>query len=217
MIDRMMSGLGSFAGNVGDFFSNIAPAYAMSGMTTPYGKAGPGIDVNARGSGNPFNATNAGSMLGMSAPRQTLDGFANKFRHRFDYGPDPTRHLGYSGYDITQQLMGEDPEFMSRIHFGQLADKKAGGGTENTLAAMQYIMDRNKAREAERFAKYGNPEPGSKFANPNLKNQQPAYVDRQDYSQPNAYNQEAIMNNINQYGLGNLAGLMGDVNIFGSM
>ena len=33
---------------------------------------------------------------------------------------------------------------------------------------------------------------------------------------PNAYNQEAIMNNINQYGLGNLAGLMGDVNIFGS-
>ena len=90
---------------------------------------------------------------------------------------------------------------------------------------MQYIKERNEAREAERFAKYGNPEPGSKFANPNLRNQQPTYVDRtfsqpgglrfvdgdgnfkiiegdslddyldrQDYSQPNAYNQEAIMN-----------------------
>tara|TARA_R110002020_G_scaffold452919_2_gene667526 strand:- start:300 stop:881 length:582 start_codon:yes stop_codon:yes gene_type:complete len=176
--------LQNLARGLGSFFNNAAPAYAMSGMTTPYGRSSPGINVNARGSGNPFNATNAGSMLGMSAPRATLDSFANRHSYGHFSDPSPTRHLGYSGYDITQQLMGEDPEFMSRIHFGQLADKQAGGGNTNTLAAMQYIMDRNKAREAERFAKYGNPEPGSKFANPNLRNQQPTYVDRQDYNQP---------------------------------
>jgi len=81
-------------------------------------------------------------------------------------------------------MIGQDPEFMSRIYYGQEADRLAGGGTENTLAAMQYIMDRNKAREAERFAKYGNPAPGSKFANPNLRNQEPTYASRQDYDQP---------------------------------
>ena len=71
-------------------------------------------------------------MLGMSAPRATLDSFATDIVMVIFSDPSPTRHLGYSGYDITQQLMGEDPEFMSRIHFGQLADKQAGGGNQNT-------------------------------------------------------------------------------------
>ena len=208
MIDRAMTGIAALAGKVGDFFSNIAPAYAMSGVTTPYGKAGPSIDVNARGSGNPFNATNAGSMLGMSAPRATLDSFAN----RHDYGhfssPNPTRHLGYSGYDITQQLMGEDPEFMSRIHFGQLADKQAGGGTENTLAAMQYIMDRNKRRNAER-EEYVRSQ-SQQYMQPNS---QTGFDVTQIANLPN----DSIMNNIQQYGLGSLSGPMENINIFGSM
>ena len=50
--------LQNLARGLGSFFNNAAPAYAMSGMTTPYGRSSPGINVNARGSGNPFNATN---------------------------------------------------------------------------------------------------------------------------------------------------------------
>jgi len=176
----ILSGLGSLGNYASSFFKNVAPAYAMSGMTTPYTKVSPGIDVTKI---NPrdMTAQNVGEALGMNnSPSRTLDDVQNQF----DYGPSVVRHPGYSGYDITQMMIGQDPEFMSRIYYGQEADRQAGGGTENTLSAMQYIIDRNKAREAERFAKYGNPEPGSKFANPNLRNQQPTYVDRQDYDQP---------------------------------
>ena len=120
-------------------------------------------------------------MSGMSAPRKTLDDFDFG---PFSYGPNETRHPGFTGYDITQMMIGQDPEFMSRIYYGQQADRLAGGGVENTLAAMQYLKERNEAREAERFAKYGNPAPGSKFANPNLGNQEPTYATRQDYDQP---------------------------------
>ena len=169
----ILSGLGSF-------FNNAAPGFALSGMTTPYGRAAPITDVPKV---NPRNMTaqNVGEALGMNNDSsRTL----NDVQNRFDYGPSRVRHPGYSGYDITQMMIGQDPEFMSKIYYGQEADRLAGGGVENTLAAMQYIMDRNKAREAERFAKYGNPAPGSKFANPNLRNQQPTYVSRQDYDQP---------------------------------
>ena len=172
--------LQNLARGLGSFFNNAAPGFAISGMTTPYGRSSPGMDVTKI---NPRNMTaqNVGEALGMgnNSPR-TLDDVQNQF----DYGPSVVRHPGYSGYDITQMMIGQDPEFMSRIYYGQEADRLAGGGTENTLAAMQYIKERNEAREAERFAKYGNPEPGSKFANPNLRNQQSTYVDRQDYSQP---------------------------------
>jgi len=180
----LLSGLGSLGNYASSFFNSAAPAFAVSGVPTSYGRSSPNLNVNSRGSGNPLSAQNASSMLGMSgmsAPRKTLDDFDFG---PFSYGPNETRHPGFTGYDITQMMIGQDPEFMSRIYYGQQADRLAGGGTENTLAAMQYIMDRNKAREAERFAKYGNPEPGSKFANPNLRNQQPTYASRQDYDQP---------------------------------
>jgi len=180
----LLSGLGSLGNYASSFFNKVAPAFAVSGVPTSYGRSSPNLNVKAGGSGNPLSAQNAGAMLGMSAPRATLDSFANRYKHTFDYGPNETRHPGFTGYDITQMMIGQDPEFMSRIYYGQQADRLAGGGTENTLAAMQYIMDRNKAREAERFAKYGNPAPGSKFANPNLRNQKPTYASRQDYDQP---------------------------------
>jgi len=105
-------------------------------------------------------------------------------------------------------MMGNDPEFMSRIHFGQQADRQAGGGTENTLAAMQYIIDRNKTRQQE--------------------TQQQMQQQRQQYMQPNSQTgfdvtqianlpNDSIMNNIQQYGLGSLSGPMENINIFGSM
>ena len=176
----ILNGLGSLGNYVGSLFNNAAPGFALSGMATSYGRAAPITDVTKV---NPRNMTaqNVGEALGMNNnPSRTLDDVQNQF----DYGPSVVRHPGYSGYDITQMMIGQDPEFMSRIYYGQEADRLTGGGTENTLAAMQYIMDRNKAREAERFAKYGNPAPGSKFANPNLRNQEPTYASRQDYDQP---------------------------------
>jgi len=176
----ILSGLGSLGNYASSFFNSAAPAFAVSGITTPYQKVSPNMDVTKI---NPrdITAQDVGEALGMNNnPSRTLDDVQNQF----DYGPSVVRHPGYSGYDITQMMIGQDPEFMSRIYYGQEADRLAGGGTENTLAAMQYIMDRNKAREAERFAKYGNPAPGSKFANPNLRNQEPTYASRQDYDQP---------------------------------
>jgi len=176
----ILSGLGSLGNYASSFFNSVAPAFAVSGITTPYQKVSPNMDVTKI---NPrdITAQDVGEALGMNNnPSRTLDDVQNQF----DYGPSVVRHPGYSGYDITQMMIGQDPEFMSRIYYGQEADRLAGGGTENTLAAMQYIMDRNKAREAERFAKYGNPAPGSKFANPNLRNQEPTYASRQDYDQP---------------------------------
>ena len=172
--------LQNLARGLGSLLNKAAPSFAISGVTTPYLRSSPNKDVTKI---NPrdMTAQNVGEALDMNnSPSRTLDDVQNQF----DYGPSVVRHPGYSGYDITQMMIGQDPEFMSRIYYGQEADRQAGGGTENTLSAMQYIIDRNEAREAERFAKYGNPEPGSKFANPNLRNQQPTYVDRQDYSQP---------------------------------
>lgn len=180
MGQAILSGLGSLGNYVGSLFNNAAPGFALSGMTTPYQRVSPNMDVTKIDPKN-MTAQNVGEALGMNNnPSRTLDDVQNQF----DYGPSVVRHPGYSGYDITQMMIGQDPEFMSRIYYGQEADRLAGGGTENTLAAMQYIMDRNKAREAERFAKYGNPAPGSKFANPNLRNQEPTYASRQDYDQP---------------------------------
>lgn len=180
MGQAILSGLGSLGNYVGSLFNNAAPGFALSGMTTPYQRVSPNMDVTKIDPKN-MTARNVGEALGMNNnPSRTLDDVQNQF----DYGPSVVRHPGYSGYDITQMMIGQDPEFMSRIYYGQEADRLAGGGTENTLAAMQYIMDRNKAREAERFAKYGNPAPGSKFANPNLRNQEPTYASRQDYDQP---------------------------------
>ena len=180
MGQAILSGLGSLGNYVGSLFNNAAPGFALSGMTTPYQRVSPNMDVTKIDPKN-MTARNVGEALGMNNnPSRTLDDVQNQF----DYGPSVVRHPGYSGYDITQMMIGQDPEFMSRMYYGQEADRLAGGGTENTLAAMQYIMDRNKAREAERFAKYGNPAPGSKFANPNLRNQEPTYASRQDYDQP---------------------------------
>lgn len=180
MGQAILSGLGSLGNYVGSLFNNAAPGFALSGMTTPYQRVSPNMDVTKIDPKN-MTAQNVGEALGMNNnSSRTLDDVQNQF----DYGPSVVRHPGYSGYDITQMMIGQDPEFMSRIYYGQEADRLAGGGTENTLAAMQYIMDRNKAREAERFAKYGNPAPGSKFANPNLRNQEPTYASRQDYDQP---------------------------------
>ena len=162
----------SYIGNkFGPFLKDAASAYARSGMTTPYGK----VPTNYQMYSGPS------TLGGLSAPRKTLDDFDFG---PFSYGPNETRHPGFTGYDITQMMIGQDPEFMSRIYYGQQADRLAGGGVENTLAAMQYLKERNEAREAERFAKYGNPAPGSKFANPNLGNQEPTYATRQDYDQP---------------------------------
>tara|TARA_R100000908_G_scaffold61225_1_gene39081 strand:- start:9 stop:470 length:462 start_codon:yes stop_codon:yes gene_type:complete len=130
----ILSGLGSF-------FNNAAPSFALSGMTTPYGRAAPITDVPKV---NPRNMTaqNVGEALGMNNDSsRTL----NDVQNRFDYGPSRVRHPGYSGYDITQMMIGQDPEFMSRIYYGQEADRLAGGGIENTLAAMQYIKERNEA------------------------------------------------------------------------
>ena len=149
LITQGIPAAASYIGNkVGSFFNNSAPGFAVSGVPTSYGRSSPNLNVNSRGSGNPLSAQNASSMLGMSgmpAPRATLDSFANRYKHAFDYGPNETRHPGFTGYDITQMMIGHDPEFMSRIYYGQQADRLAGGGIENTLAAMQYIKERNEA------------------------------------------------------------------------
>tara|TARA_B100000131_G_scaffold170074_1_gene164259 strand:- start:843 stop:1382 length:540 start_codon:yes stop_codon:yes gene_type:complete len=63
-----------------------------------------------------------------------------------EYYNDPVRHPGYSGYDITQMLIGEMPQFMSELHFAQKADKASGTTNyENTLGALQAQIARNKA------------------------------------------------------------------------
>ena len=197
----MMAGLGSFGGTIGDMIRNT--------ITT----AGPQNVINMNALAGSSASGGAGYQAGPNSANQntespkTLDAIQN----RFDYGPSVVRHPGYSGYDITQMMMGNDPEFMSRINFGQQADRQAGGGTENTLAAMQYIIDRNKTRQQE--IQQQMQQQTQQYMQPNS---QTGFDVTQIANLPNAYNQEAIMNNINQYGLGNLAGLMGDVNIFGS-
>lgn len=173
-LQNLARGLGSFGNTMGGMIRNTINTAGPQNVINMNALAGSSAGGSAGYQAGPTSANQI-----PNSPR-TLDDVQNQF----DYGPSVVRHPGYSGYDITQMMIGQDPEFMSRIYYGQEADRLAGGGTENTLAAMQYIKERNEAREAERFAKYGNPEPGSKFANPNLRNQQPTYVDRQDYSQP---------------------------------
>ena len=191
MIDRMMAGLGSFGGTIGDMIRNTIST------------AGPQNVINMNALAGSSASGGAGYQAGPNSANQnpespkTLDAIQN----RFDYGPSVVRHPGYSGYDITQMMMGNDPEFMSRIHFGQQADRQAGGGTENTLAAMQYIIDRNKTRQQETQQQYMQP------------NSQTGFDVTQIANLPN----DSIMNNIQQYGLGSLSGPMENINIFGSM
>ena len=190
----MMAGLGSFGGTIGDMIRNTIST------------AGPQNVINMNALAGSSASGGAGYQAGPNSANQnpespkTLDAIQN----RFDYGPSVVRHPGYSGYDITQMMMGNDPEFMSRIHFGQQADRQAGGGTENTLAAMQYIIDRNKTRQQEiqqQMQQYMQP------------NSQTGFDVTQIANLPN----DSIMNNIQQYGLGSLSGPMENINIFGSM
>ena len=197
-IDRAMEGIASLLNRMGSMVKNTINT------------AGPqnAINMNALaasslGGAAGYQASPDSANQNLESPK-TLDAIQN----RFDYGPSVVRHPGYSGYDITQMMMGNDPEFMSRIDFGQQADRQAGGGTENTLAAMQYIIDRNKTRQQE--------------------TQQQMQQQRQQYMQPNSQTgfdvtqianlpNDSIMNNIQQYGLGSLSGPMENINIFGSM
>ena len=121
-------GIGSYIRNFANRGQTSSPYYKMSNVAYGGNLATP-----------PFGETALPSVsAGLKWPRVP------------EYPNDPVRHPGYSGYDITQMLIGEMPQFMSELHYAQKADKASGTTNyENTLAAL-------KAQTARNRALYGN-------------------------------------------------------------
>jgi len=110
-------------------------------------------DIMGRGhTGSPwYNKLNVGpgGHLENNVYRKNIlpsSGYQPQFRVA-DIPNDPVRHPGYGGYDITQMMLGENPQFMSELHYAQKADDASGTTNyERTLAAMAAEAARNKAR-----------------------------------------------------------------------